>query len=942
MALGIAVFLGWPASSAGLPPGGAMAWSSAPALLLCGVGLLSVALAFPLAIPCGLVTALLSVMLLFEYLSGAGLGIHAFLTEDLAAWKGFSWEPVSGGAVLCFALIGTALFLMGIRWRGWRPLAVGLLGSVVGAMGFTGLLLGGITLLFRGAVITQLPWHNALGFVVIGGSLVTFAWHDSVLGDEAPERGCRRWVSVLAGCATLTATLYLWQVLGHWERTQVSTMVRLAAGRLAGRITAEIEFRKGILVLLARAWGTPEHSSGEARELDAKLYLNERGGFDSIGWLDPSLRVKWAVPRHRLEAFRKLRAGSEARQAALAGRIDLPAGEKGLLVRVPVFSGRELEGVVAGLLRSRELIERSFEQSESQGFAVSVREGQQEIYQSAPAGDRPEQPWGQQWRVEPSELGWQVSVWPSASWLRKQQSALPEAVLLAGMLAAAGLTWVTRLAERSQRRAQCAETTNRQLERAVTELQQTEADLRYSEQRFRVPLETMLPGLGVLSAVRDPSDRIVDFRIDYLNDAACRSLRMRKQELIGKNLGSLIPGRPELALFEQYVQVVETGNPLASEAVSYESSNHPQVISKALDVRVTKLGDGVVAAWVDITERKRVEEERRQSQERYHAFFEGVPVGLYRTSPSGEILEANPAVVRLLRCPDLDTLRTHNTNAFYIDPVERERQQLLLDSTGVVRGFETRVMCWDGSVIWMRDTSRAVRDAQGNLLYYEGMIEDITEKKLADEQIRQSLAEKELLLKEIHHRVKNNLQVICSLLSLQSGYITDRKALEMFNESQDRVRSMALVHERLCQSQDLAKIDFAEYVHSLLPQLVHAYGSSSGVVSIKANVKNVLFGIDEAVSCGLIINELVSNSLKHAFPGERGGEVSVALDYRNGEYVLTISDNGIGLSEDVRSRKTEGLGLQLVNTLTEQLGGSIEVRSGQGTEFRIKFPEKGL
>jgi two-component sensor histidine kinase len=250
-------------------------------------------------------------------------------------------------------------------------------------------------------------------------------------------------------------------------------------------------------------------------------------------------------------------------------------------------------------------------------------------------------------------------------------------------------------------------------------------------------------------------------------------------------------------------------------------------------------------------------------------------------------------------------------------------------------------MCFDGSVIWMRDTSRAVRDEQGHLLYYEGMIEDITEKKLADEQIRKSLAEKELLLKEIHHRVKNNLQVICSLLSLQSGYVTDRKALAMFHESQDRVRSMALVHERLYQSQDLARIDFAEYVRSLVAQLVHAYGSSSGPVAIQVNVKDVLFGIDEAVSCGLIINELVSNSLKHAFPQRRGGEIEVTVDYRNGEYVLSISDNGIGLAEDLHSRKAEGLGLQLVSTLTEQLGGTIEVTSGEGTHYRISFPERG-
>ena len=941
MALGIAALLGWPVYGAGLPAGEPVLWSSAPALLLCGVGLVSIALGYPFAIPCGLVTAVVCATELFQHVSGVDLGIHGFLTESLSGWRAFPWEPMSPSAVLCFALTGIALSLMGGRRRRWRPLAGGLLGSVIGAMGLTGLLLGGMTMLFRGGVITHMPLHSALGSAVAGGGIIAFAWHDSEPGTEEAERGCRPWLSVLIGCSILTTTLYVWQVLADWEHTQVSRTIRLAAGRLASRITAEIESRKGTLVRLARSWETPEHRSTEARELDAKLHVNGPGGYDSIGWLDSSWRLGWAVPRHRTEAFRKLKPGTAAGRQALVGRIDLTGGEKGLLVSVPVSWGKELEGMVAGVLRGQELVECSLEQSDAQDFAVSVREGEQQIYRSAPAGDRLEKKWGQHSKIESYHLGWQVSVWPNAGWLRGQQSALPEVALLAGSLAAAALAWLTRLAQRYRQHARGAETANQRLHRTAARLQETEAGLRKTEELFRTSIETMLPGLAVFSAVRDQAERILDFRIDYITEAACRSMRMSRQELTGKNLGSLAGGLPELALFNEYCQVVETGIPLATELMSYADSPHQRVISKALDVRATRLNDGVLAAWVDITERKRVEEERRQAEERYHAFFEGVPVGLYRTSPSGEILEANPAVVRLLRCPDLETLRAFNTNAFYIDPVERERQQLLLDSTGVVRGFETRVMCFDGSVIWMRDTSRAVRDEPGNLLHYEGMIEDITEKKLADEQIRKSLAEKELLLKEIHHRVKNNLQVICSLLSLQSGYVTDRKALEMFNESQDRVRSMALVHERLYQSQDLARIDFADYVRSLVPQLVHAYGSSSGVVSIKVNVRDVLFGIDEAVACGLIINELVSNSLKHAFPGRRGGEVGVALDHKNREYVLTISDNGIGLPEDWHSRKTEGLGLQLVSTLTEQLGGSIEVKSGQGTEFRIRFPEEG-
>ena len=216
------------------------------------------------------------------------------------------------------------------------------------------------------------------------------------------------------------------------------------------------------------------------------------------------------------------------------------------------------------------------------------------------------------------------------------------------------------------------------------------------------------------------------------------------------------------------------------------------------------------------------------------------------------------------------------------------------------------------------------------------LIQDVTERRVGEERIRLSLKEKEVLLKEVHHRVKNNLQIISSLLNLQSKYIKDNEALEMFKESRNRIRSMTLIHEKLYRSKDLANIDVAEYIQNLSSNLFRSY--SAGRVSLKTQVDDILLGIDTVIPCGLIINELVSNSLKHAFP-EKQGEIFVNLHRDVGKFTLIVRDNGIGIPQNVDFRNTDSLGLQLVCTLTDQLDGAIELNRAGGTEFKITFEE---
>jgi len=214
----------------------------------------------------------------------------------------------------------------------------------------------------------------------------------------------------------------------------------------------------------------------------------------------------------------------------------------------------------------------------------------------------------------------------------------------------------------------------------------------------------------------------------------------------------------------------------------------------------------------------------------------------------------------------------------------------------------------------------------------------------AEEQINASLKEKEVLLREIHHRVKNNLQIISSLLNLQSRYIKDEQARQIFRESQNRVRSMALIHEKLYQSKNLAEINFVEYVEDLVGYLFRMYETDSHEVRLEIDVDDISLDVDTALPCGLIINELITNSLKHAFPdGNPDGKIHI--DFRGDDYGklrLIVSDNGVGFPENLDFRKTESLGLRLVNTLVRQLNGNIELDRKTGTAFKLTFANQNM
>lgn len=255
--------------------------------------------------------------------------------------------------------------------------------------------------------------------------------------------------------------------------------------------------------------------------------------------------------------------------------------------------------------------------------------------------------------------------------------------------------------------------------------------------------------------------------------------------------------------------------------------------------------------------------------------------------------------------------------------------------------YEGQLMTKDNKQIWISTTLTPIYNGESKLKNVVLIHSDITYRKEMEENIKDSLDEKQKLLREIHHRVKNNLQIIISLLNLQSSYISDHEALKALKEGQDRVKSLALIHEKIYQSDELSDIEFKEYIKKLLEHLYFSYNINKDHIKINVYAENVYLDIDTAVPCGLIINELVTNALKYAFQGRVNGVVDISLEALKDCYKLSVKDNGIGMPENFDIYSSETLGMQLLTALVEQLEGKIELVNTNGVNFTIYFKKPG-
>ncbi|PYV18120.1 MAG: hypothetical protein DMG07_04540 [Acidobacteria bacterium] len=343
----------------------------------------------------------------------------------------------------------------------------------------------------------------------------------------------------------------------------------------------------------------------------------------------------------------------------------------------------------------------------------------------------------------------------------------------------------------------------------------------------------------------------------------------------------------------------------------------------------------IVGIAEDITEQKKAEEQLRATTVLLYTLMDNLRYGILVEEESRRITHVNQALCSMFSVPaERQSLIGVDSRLLFVSPRSFGRR---IDEIAAARKacVGEEVVHEDGRIMRRDYIPLSVGD---EYRYHLWQYEDITASKKADEQIRASLEEKEVLLKEIHHRVKNNLQIISSLLSLQATQIQDVRALQTFKESQNRVKAMALVHERLYQSGDLARIDFADYVRNLTNYLLKSYEINPKVIRLKLDVHSETMNIDVAIPCGLIISELVSNALKYAFPDGRNGDIWVRFK-PDGErdFRLVVGDDGVGMSK-VGAEDLSSLGLKLVRSLTDQIGGTMTQRNEHGLEFDIRMP----
>lgn len=304
-------------------------------------------------------------------------------------------------------------------------------------------------------------------------------------------------------------------------------------------------------------------------------------------------------------------------------------------------------------------------------------------------------------------------------------------------------------------------------------------------------------------------------------------------------------------------------------------------------------------------------------------------------NPEGQIEWVNDGFTRLIGIPKEKIIDKKISEIGVYTNIDSEISEAI--NSRHSRIFESKVSTANIEKLWISSTLTPIYDEFGILKKVVLVDSDITKGKIMQQQIEISLKEKDVLLKEIHHRVKNNLQIIISLLNLQSGYIKDEVTLKAVKDGQSRVRSMALVHEKFYQSDTITEIDFAAYIEKLCQYIYQTYGDKSDRIKVVVKGKDFNLDMDTAMPCGLLVNEIVSNAYKYAFPAPQSGKILIELKKDNGKMMLGVYDNGVGFPDNFDFEKAESLGMQLIQALTSQLDGELKVSHENGTSFEVTF-----
>ncbi len=470
----------------------------------------------------------------------------------------------------------------------------------------------------------------------------------------------------------------------------------------------------------------------------------------------------------------------------------------------------------------------------------------------------------------------------------------------------------------------------------VTEKAAVEKALIQSERRYRessAVLETIYDTIPDVLGLQDKEHHVLRY-----NRAGYAFLGIKPEEIKGKHCYDLI-GRTLPCEICATSESYRTRKPAQIERYFPE-------IDSWLDIRsypvLDEAGDVslVLEHLRDITSNKKAELAVKQSEEKYRNLIEQSHDAIYLLYDGKfEIInkrfeEMFGITLEQVNAPDFHFLDMVAPQSL---AVIEERERKIRDGEEPDPVYEFTAVTPGGKQIECETSVTYVDYKKGKAT--QGVIRDITERKRVRERIEASLKEKEVMLKEIHHRVKNNLQIVSSLLNFQASKIEDPRALRVLQESRNRVRSMALIHDRLYRSADFSRIDLTDYTVSLINQLFVTYQVPEDRIERKIDVRDIHIGLDQAVPVGLILNELVTNALKYAFPDKEKGHIAVSMiRNREGDCVLTVSDNGIGMPLDVDLTEPRTLGLQIVQSLVGQLDGLMEIVRKGGTTFRIRFP----
>jgi PAS domain S-box-containing protein len=424
--------------------------------------------------------------------------------------------------------------------------------------------------------------------------------------------------------------------------------------------------------------------------------------------------------------------------------------------------------------------------------------------------------------------------------------------------------------------------------------------------------------------------------LDMMNQAAAVMHGYTVEELTGRSISDIMGHEGRAELRRQLSTINQKGN-YVFDAINIRKDGTTFPVQ--VDVAAVKGSDGNVLYYIinmlDISERKQVEEILRFAARRWRTTFDAMKDMVFLLDREGKVMRCNSATEAYFDKP-LEEINGRNCCEFIHGttvPSEQCPFQRMLQTKHREHVVLQRGQKWfDVVVDPILDDSGSVNGAV-HIMY------DVTERKRAEEQIRESLEEKEILLKEIHHRVKNNLQVIMSLLRHQAEYAHDQKIHDIFVESQSRIKAMSFIHEKLYQSDNLAKISLRDYISSLAKSLFSTYKVNTAQIHLAVDADDISLGVDTAIPCGLIINELVSNSLKHAFPDNRIGRIAITVrTVRPGEFELVVGDDGVGIPTGLDILNAKSLGLHLVTLLAKnQLRGRIEMMRNSGTSFRIRF-----